>query len=330
MLSKSTKIIINYGIGIGLFAWLSWSLFHQVRYQENLQLALRELREVVQGPSLLALLGVCLMMAVNWGLEARKWQLLVNPLERIPFRRAFYAILSGISLSVNTPNRIGEYGGRILYVHHINKLRAITVTLVGSFSQLIVTILFGLAGLAYYIDNLIFPGTGSSALSGAWKAVLIGVMVLSAVVTLFLYFRLHLFVTLFERIRALRRLRGYVKVLDRFSKDELGKLLLLSVVRYLVFSLQFLILLWLLGVDILWWQGLLMIFLVYLAMALVPTVAIAELGIRGQIGLYFLGLLSPNKVGIIAATFGIWFINLIIPAIVGSVLILGIKVFSDK
>jgi hypothetical protein len=65
-------------------------------------------------------------------------------------------------------------------------------------------------------------------------------------------------------------------------------------------------------------------------MAIVPTIAIAELGVRGQIGLYFLGLQSINKVGIIAATFGIWFINLIIPAIAGSVLILGIKVFSDK
>ncbi|MGH2644907.1 MAG: hypothetical protein ACRDE2_13220, partial [Chitinophagaceae bacterium] len=53
-----------------------------------------------------------------------------------------------------------------------------------------------------------------------------------------------------------------------------------------------------------------------------------ELGVRGEIGLYFFGLLSANKIGIIAGTLGIWLINLVIPAIIGSLLLLGIKVLN--
>jgi hypothetical protein len=37
------------------------------------------------------------------------------------------------------------------------------------------------------------------------------------------------------------------------------------------------------------------------------------------------GIYSGNIAGIIFATTGIWFINLVLPAIAGSLLILGIK-----
>jgi hypothetical protein len=98
----------------------------------------------------------------------------------------------------------------------------------------------------------------------------------------------------------------------------------------MVFSAQYLILLKVMGVDMVWWQGFLMIFLMYLIMAILPTIAIAELGIRGEIGLFLFGLISVNKIGIIAGTIGIWLINLVIPAILGSLLLLGIKVLNEE
>ena len=63
----------------------------------------------------------------------------------------------------------------------------------------------------------------------------------------------------------------------------------------------------------------------FLVMAVIPTFAIAELGLRGKVSLIFAGLFSANKAGIIFTTAGIWFINLIIPALIGSLLILSIK-----
>ena len=51
-----------------------------------------------------------------------------------------------VSLAMNTPNGSGEYFGRILYVKEGNRLRAITLTLVGSISQLIVTMVLGTIG----------------------------------------------------------------------------------------------------------------------------------------------------------------------------------------
>jgi uncharacterized membrane protein YbhN (UPF0104 family) len=329
VLSKSTKIILNYTFGIGLFAWFSYSIYYQLRYKSDLQGSIRQLKEsiVVHWPAILIVLA---MMLINWGIEARKWQILVSPLEKMSFRKAFYAVLSGVSFSVNTPNRIGEYGGRILYLRNTNRIRAITVTIVGSFGQFITTLLFGIGGLIYYMLHFEPVSAVKILTPYFWeKAVLCSVLILTAIV-ITLYFRLHVIVGLFSRIKWLRRLRKYVLIIHEFSNLILLKILLLSIVRYLVFSAQYLILLKTMGVEITWWQGFMIIFLIYLVMALLPTIAIAELGIRGEVGLYFLGLISTNKIGIIAGTIGIWLINLIIPAIIGSLLLLGIKVLNEE
>jgi uncharacterized membrane protein YbhN (UPF0104 family) len=271
-----------------------------------------------------------LLMGVNWALEARKWQILVQPLEPLSFIRSFLAILSGLSLAVVTPNRIGEYGGRILYLRNINKLRAIMVTVVGSFSQLIITIIFGILGLAWDIHFTAVRLQRNPLTSGLWQKFSLCILGLLLVGCITLYFRLDLIVNLFDRFRPLRRLRTFVQILGRFSPVELRRVLILSALRYFIFSIQYLLLLQLLGVSVIWWQGLLMISLIFLVMAIVPTIALAEVAIRGEVSLFFLGMLSKNSLGIASATVAIWFINLILPAILGSLLLLRVHVFQDK
>ena len=277
-----------------------------------------------------ALVLVLILMLFNWGLEARKFQLLVRSLENISFLRAFSAILSGISLSINTPNRIGEYGGRMLYMSNQNKLKSIAATVVGSLSQLIITIIFGLTGLIYYINNFAPIKANSYFAPNFWEKILLGVLVVIGALTILLYFRLQIIVAIFERIPVLRKAKVFVLIITRYTTAELQYLLLLSACRYMVFSAQYLILLDTFGVEMLWWQGFLMNAVIYLVMALVPTIAVVELGLRGKVSLYFLGLLSANTAAIIAATVGIWLVNLLLPAILGSLLLLGVKIIKDK
>nr|WP_255408053.1 lysylphosphatidylglycerol synthase domain-containing protein [Chitinophaga sp. MD30] len=322
--------MLNYLLGAGLFAWLGYSIYDQLKHQSNLKSALWQMSGALEQKGLITLTLVLILMLFNWGLEARKWQMLVLPLETISFGRAFRAILTGVSLSVNTPNRIGEYGGRVLYLQHRNKLKAIAATIVGSFSQLIVTIIFGLIGLIFYINNFPALNAGEHFAPFFWEKILLTVLIIICLLTILLYFRLQIIVAVFEKIPWLRKAKVFVQIIARYSPAELSNLLALSACRYVVFSAQYLILLHTLGVEILWWQGFLMNAVVYLVMALVPTIAIAELGLRGKVSLYFMGLLSSNTAGIIAATVSIWLINLVLPAVLGSVLLLGIKIFKDK
>lgn len=328
MLSKNTKIIVNYIFGIGLFIWLSFSIYHQLKYKDNLHLSLQQLKGNLNDHRWTIYL-VCFMMIVNWGIEAFKWKILIKPLERLSYRKSFYAVLSGVSFSVNTPNHIGEYGGRILYLKARNRWKAISVTFVGSVSQLITTLIFGIAGLSYFLINYETDIPWHILPLSFLKLVIVSLILIITGIIVTFYFHLSLIVRLFEKIKWLRRFRKYVVVIAGYPTHILVKVLGLSILRYLVFSAQYLILLRAMGVEVVWWQGFGMIYLLYLTMAMIPSITIAELGIRGEVGLYYLGLLSANKMGIIAATFGIWLINLVVPAILGSLLLLGIKVLNE-
>ncbi|WP_346317463.1 lysylphosphatidylglycerol synthase domain-containing protein [Chitinophaga sp. YIM B06452] len=317
-------------LGGALCIWLTFAIYQQVQHQQNLPAAWAHMKETVLEKGWLMLMLVVALMFANWGLEARKWQLLVKPLEEVPFARAFGAILSGVSLSVNTPNRIGEYGGRILYLRNPNKLKAIAATIVGSFSQLIITIVFGMVGFIYYINQYELTGRSTYFAPEVAEKLLLSILIVICALGLILYFRLRIIVTLVDKIPWLRKIKVFIQIIARYSPKELEKLLLLSAVRYLVFSAQYLILLYALGVSFVWWQGFFMINVIYIVMAVLPTIAIAEIGLRGSVSLHFLGLLSGNTAGILAATVAIWLINLVLPAAIGSILLLGVKIFKDK
>ena len=89
-------------------------------------------------------------MLVNWTIETFKWKLAVQKIQRVGFFTAFKAVLSGVSFSVTTPNRVGEYLGRVLYMDEGNRIKAISLTIAGSMSQLLVTLLMGFGGLDHF------------------------------------------------------------------------------------------------------------------------------------------------------------------------------------
>ena len=92
---------------------------------------------------------VLFLMVLNWTIEALKWQRVLRNVQRISLTKAFKAILSGVSFSATTPNRVGEYAGRVLFLDEGNRLRSVSLTIVCSMSQLIITLLMGFLGFIF-------------------------------------------------------------------------------------------------------------------------------------------------------------------------------------
>ena len=160
--------------------------------------------------------------------------------------------------------------------------------------------------------------------------ILYGVIAVLIILTLF-YFRLSWIIKGVDHLPGSKRFAYLVNALEDFDATLLIKLLSLSLLRFIIFIVQYYLLFRLFDVQVLWWQGFWSVSVSFLVMAVIPTFAIAELGLRGRIGLTLTGLFSTNATGIIFATAGIWFINLIVPAIAGSLLILSIKkIYKDK
>ena len=328
--NRKFKIIIRYVVGPLLGAWLFYSLYQQIRNQPHLHESLTLIKDAPFGEAASKFWIVIILALVNWGIEARKWQVLLKPLQKIRYLRAYRSVLSGLALSLNTPNRMGEYGGRILYVKEGSRLKAISLSIAGSISQLIITLIFGCGGLIYllYFQNLHTDSV--IGLSFYWIKVL---LFISSIVTGFLvlfFFRLSWLIKLLEKIPLFVKYIGYFNVLEEFTAKLLLRLLSLSFFRYLIFVLQYILLLQVLHVEIFWFDCFWIISILFLVLAIVPSFAIADLGIRGKFSTELLSLYSMNTIGILGTTFGIWFINLFIPAFAGSILILGIKFFKEK
>jgi len=322
---------LKYWLGPILFVWLAISIYHQILNQANLHSTLLSMQASLNGPASWKLLMICGLMVINWSIEARKWQVLLLPVEKMSWWKCLQATLSGVAFSINTPNRIGEYGGRILYVQEGNRIPALSLTVMGSFSQLLITMLLGCGGLIYLLNVSPEEILAQQSISNKlWLQVMLYTVSTISVFCTLLYFRLGLLVKFVKKITGSTKWLQHITVLEDLGVRNLLRVFSLSMCRYVVFAIQFILMLQLMQVSVTVWQAFWLIAIMFLVLALIPTIALAEIGVRGKVSLALFGLFSINSIGIVAASIGIWFINLVIPALFGSLLILGIKIADKK
>lgn len=264
-------------------------------------------------------------MFVNWGLESRKWQLLLRHLHRLSFWDAFKAILSGLAFALNTPNRVGEYGGRVLFVPEGMRVRAISLTLAGSFSQLLVTLILGGSGL-FFLNDRIASSMEFKPLQ-VWITALQVLVFFISIIGCIIYFKLSWLIKVIEKIPGVQSYRRHISVLEDMDVTILLNVMFLSLLRFIVFIIQYNLMLQLMQVEMGWWSGFWTVSVLFLLLATIPTIALLELGLRWEYSIMLFGLFSGNILGIYAASTGIWLINLVLPALAGSLFILGIKIF---
>ncbi len=325
-LNKSIKIFINYFLGPLLFVWLTYSIYQQVMAQPGLQQSWQHIKQSFTSYKISALAAVILLMLVNWSIEAVKWKLSVSAIHPVSFVQSFKAILSGVSFSVTLPNRIGEYAGRLMFLPEGKRLKAVANTVGGSISQLLVTLISGVAGFAFLKPHLLQAGL----FTGGWHQLALAIVLMVTLVLTVLYFSMARLSRYIGQKKPNSRYLYLIQSLKTFNVQLLLLLLLLSFLRYIVFVAQYFLLFSLFQVHASVIEVWSVISVVFLTLAVVPTIALVEVGLRGKISLQLMALFTGNGLGVLLSSVSIWFINLIVPALAGSVLILSIKVFKRK
>lgn len=323
-MNKSIKLIVNYFLGPLLFVVLAYLLYKQIIQQPDLEFRWTQIKSSWKQPLFWI---VVLMLFFNWGLEAMKWQLLLSPLEKINLSNSLKSVFAGCSITMLTPNRTGEFGGRILFVRPENRIKAISATIVGSISQLTITIIVGVIAIIT-IKNATASYKLIKELPWIFNQYVLVISSLVGFMLLMIFFRLDFLVNYLGRIPGFKKISQHISFLNFFNRKILLRILFYSLLRYLVFILQYIFLLQVLHVEIdgLVCFGLLAIF--YLIMAILPTIGFTELPVRATTSVLILGLFSENVLGIQTAALGIWLINLIVPSIIGSFYILGTKFYK--
>ncbi|MEP7167860.1 MAG: lysylphosphatidylglycerol synthase domain-containing protein [Bacteroidota bacterium] len=289
-----------------------WVIYRQVIVKENFSQSLNEYRVLLnESHTWIILSALLLMMFFNWTIEAVKWQLLMAKIQKVSLGVSISAIFSGITVSFFTPNRIGEYAGRVLHLDAPSRIKAVLATLVGSMNQLLITVVAGVLAL------LITMKSSLSDMRFVYS-ITCGISIVALTGIVVFYFNVSQFSSFLHRIKFLKRFDKYTEVFTFYHRKELTNITVLSAIRYLIFTSQYVLLLHLFGVDIDLITAYRLIFLIFLVMAIVPTFALAELSLRGSVALYFMAPLSSESTGIVAASFSLWFINLVVPAIIGA------------
>ncbi len=317
-------------IGPLVFCLLAWSIYHQLQRQPNWKESFQHIRHSFTGAGIWKLWLAVILMLVNWGIEARKWQVAIRRIQPISFLQSWKATFTGTTMAFFTPNRIGEYVGRILYIEENKRIQAISLTIVCSMAQLLVTLFAGIAALLY-MKNVIATQQAADPSLLFWINTLLYMTALGTLILTLFYFRLAWLVKWIEKIPRIERFVRYIRVLDSFNATILLRILSLSVARYLVFIGQYSLLFAVFDVSLSLPQVFASIGVVFLVLAVVPTIAvITELGVRWKASIELVQFFSTNTWGVLATSLSIWIINLVIPALIGSLLILGIRIFKNR
>jgi Lysylphosphatidylglycerol synthase TM region len=327
VLNKNIKLIVNYVVGPLIMLFLFYTVAQQLQKQPNWKDSIRQIWESTTGKNKWKLYSMITLMGINWALESFKWQIALRPIQSITFARAFKAILAGTCIASFTPNRVGEYFGRMLYVNPANKVLSIAPTILCSMSQMLVTLVAGSVGILLFSMLPLHSSVSwinvsffrSSTIITAIAALLLGLV----------YFR---FDPLVKHLNSwLKKNNKEISIPQDFSFAMLATILLISTIRYAVFLIQYFLLFSLFGIPLMGKQVFTGVSVMFVLMALVPTLTfLTDLGFRWAAGIQIFQTFTSNTAGILAVSLGIWLINLIIPALIGSLLILRIKLFSNK
>lgn len=315
-------------IGPVLFCLLAFAIYRQLVRQPNWHISLQQAKQALWNAPAWKLITVVALMLGNWACEARKWQLVIGKMHPISFLTSWKAVFTGTTLAFFTPNRIGEYMGRILYIPQGMRIKAISLTLVCSMAQLLVTWAAGIIGLLFC--KAVLEDTGN--ISGIfWTNTVLYFTLAGAVILTLLYFRLAWLVKWVEKIPRIERFVSVIRLLDSFNATILWRILSISIFRYGIFIAQYYLLFDVFNVPLTPLQVFGSISVVFLVLSIVPTIAvITELGVRWEASIEVVQLFSTNVTGILATSLALWIINLVIPALIGSLLILGIKIFTNR
>jgi hypothetical protein len=329
-IKKSLNLLLRTIIVLATYGFLFYELFVNNKFNDlNLNILNSNL-------SFYILAVVFLLMPLNWGIESIKWQFLIRKVEKIKVKTAFKAVLTGSAISFFTPNRIGDFFGRVFILKKGDHLEGIFATIIGNLGQLFTTLILGSTALLFFLPNL----NETYFNFGNLSLILIVILVFSInALLIFIFLNIGILHTLFSRFKYLEKWRfiRHLQILQNFDTHELLKILGLSFLRFFVYSFQFYLVFYAFGIHLPLLSGLLIVFILFFTLTAVPTVAIAELGIRGLISLFVLRTFGPSELfvdaleaNVIAASSVLWLINLAIPAILGTFFVYELKFFRKN
>lgn len=307
-ISPKTKRFLLFLIKLLIVGGAFYFIYSQLANNDKLDwqkfLVLFEKNYSIGGIAFLLLLSV-----LNRFFEILKWQNLVLYLHKISLPEATKQVLGALTAGLFTPNGVGEYAGKALFFEKSKAKKVIFLNLICNGIQMILSVVFGIFGLLYFNANynIITPKTVS---------ILFGIC--------FLLFGILFFS---KKIN----IKGYsieklIHKINEIPKAIHQKNIFLAVCRYLVFSHQYYFLFLAFDVDLPYFTLMATIASVYFLASSLPTFQFLDFAVKGSVAVYFFGILSVNEWIVVFISTLMWFLNVVLPVIIGSYYVMNFKI----
>ncbi len=242
-----------------------------------------------------------ILMPINWTLENYRWFRLIDKEKRPDFSEALKGTLAGVTISLITPYRTGEFAGRMAYVKQL----PVPALWLSNLALLVSTFSAGLLAISLDYPIAVELPSGTSQFAVVALATILLIYVSSGIL--------------------LSKLGGLFpsKWIDKFQLPvryapvDLLITLLLSTARFSVYTLQFWLFLKAFGVPISMLDGLATVSIMFMIQTLLPSLAVVDMAIRGNLALFLLHHYTNEPIAILCAVLTLWLVNLFLPSMAG-------------
>lgn len=299
--------IAQYALMVGAYAYLIYKLVVFDGYAE-----LASYFSTASCSQYIFLFFVLLLMVANVATETCKWRSLLHGVEPLGFGAALKSVLTGWMAAFFTPNRLGEFPGRVLTISSANRLSGIALGGVGSFAQILVIVACGIPSVYAFFSQ-------SHAVTEPYK-VLVGYIAVFILIIAFCLCLPKICSCLVQRKKWSGQLQSVLCTLASFGHLHFFGICLLSLLRYAIFCTQLYLMLCFFDVQLSAVQALVAIPAYYLLVTFTPSISFSEAAIRGSWAVITIGLYTKNTAAIVFAAVLLWFVNGVLPMLVGSLI----------
>jgi len=317
-----TKKLLSYLFKLAIVALAFWFIYHRIiKNSDNLERFHNLVANISHNKVLITMVLVVLLMLLNWLLESLKWWHLTRILAPMSVWLAIESVFCGLTWAVFTPNRIGEYGGRVMFLPNRKRIHGVFAMAVGSFGQNVITNVLGAGASVWFLFSYIHLNAWLMAGITVVALVFMGLMVT-------FYFNIKWMVSLLNSIKFLKKFHRFFDIMGKYRAAELLSIMWFCLARFFVFTFQYYLVIHLLIPEIPLFEMALVMFVFFFIQSALPSLDVLDIGVRSLTATTLFGYITNQSIAVVVSVSLIYIINLIIPAILGSVFVFKLKFFD--
>lgn len=234
-------------------------------------------------------------MVTNWTLEVIRWKVSITPIEKISLKSAITDVFGGLLMNWILPFTSGDFLTRIIAKQ--NKYMTASAIILNRIIMFCCTLLIGAIGVSqmaqYGYDYLLI------------------ILVVGLIISIGMAIR--------------RKIpQQFLAYFTQLQSQHIRQILMLSIARYFVFTVQFILLIKLFNPSLEYWTIFAGIGWIFLIRSAIPSL-FGGIGLREASAFMFFSVMVADISLVIVPVFLLWLLNTLLPSLFGLVMIWKLK-----